>query len=196
MRSNILHLYPLWLPIVILLSGCGKNSNDYYQSGVEHLRNHKTEEALSDFDNAIRLDSNNARAYLDRAIIKANSAVTKPDESDISQYISLSAPNLAFAYVARAWTRETRQQYDFALQDLNKAIAIDSDYIYGYVFKERVLREKGDTLQLQNFLQTIGEKTRRRMAENTMLTGFPVEIPNDVANPTATDTPNNNTSIK
>ena len=157
-------LFATWLLCSILLSmGCAKKSDDFLRSGISNERQHKFEDALSDFDNAIRLDTNNARAYLGRALIACKTGFIKPVDDDLSKYIQLTAHDMAIAYIGRGLTKFLLHDFRASVDDLDKAIVVDPSEIQGYEFKEQVLSESGDTVRLKEFLHNMDQQTLKRM---------------------------------
>jgi len=109
----------------ILLAGCTKKSDDFLLSGLSNEKQHKFQEALSDFNNAIRLDSNNAKAYLRRALIACRTGFTQPVGADLSKYIELTSPDLATAYIGRGLTNMLQGNIHESIKDLDNAIVVN-----------------------------------------------------------------------
>jgi tetratricopeptide (TPR) repeat protein len=162
---------PLLAVCAFLLAGCAKKSEDFLQSGLTHASKHKYQEALSDFDNAIKLDSNNARAFLERGLIACRTGYTKPIGDDLSKYIQFTAPKLAIAFIGRALANRLDHNFHESLNDLDRAIAIDPTNIQGFVFKKEVLQESGDTLHLQQFISGLDAQTLDRIKNYVPPTG-------------------------
>ena len=58
----------LLLVMTVALSGCGSGAAEHYVAGVEHSEEARWQEALAEFDEAIRLDSDHAEAHYQRAL--------------------------------------------------------------------------------------------------------------------------------
>lgn len=162
--KRILGLFlPLLTLYVFLFTGCVKTSDDFLQSGILLGNKHKYQEALSNFNHAIELDSNNARAYLERALIACRTGYTVPTNNDLSKYIELTSPKLAIAFIGRALNKRMEQNFVGSVDDLNKAIVLDPGNIQSFVFKKEVLQEVGDSLPLRQFLNGLDERTLDRI---------------------------------
>jgi len=90
--------------------------------------------AIADFNNALRLDPNNARIYHERG----NAYNTKGDKdraiADYTQAIQID-PNFANAYYNRGFVyfyRRNSGDIDRAIADCTKAIQIDPSYVHAY----------------------------------------------------------------
>ena len=158
---ELLRLLSLLCCMMVL--GCAEKSDEFLRSGLANQQQHKFQEALSDFNTAIRLDTNNARAYLGRALIACKTGFTKPVDDDLSRYIQLTAHDMAIAYIGRGMTRLLLHEFRRSIDDFDKAIAVDPSNIQGYEFKEQVLCENGDTLRLREFLNSMDQQTLTRM---------------------------------
>ena len=80
--------------------------------------------ALADFNQAIALDPNLARAYLNRGIIYGTLKDYSAALADYTQAIALN-PNYAKAYYGRGITNRNLKDYPAALADFNKSIVLD-----------------------------------------------------------------------
>ena len=149
--------------ICVLLVSCAKTSDDFLKSGLVNVQNRKYDTALSDFNNAVRLDSNNARAYLERAKIACRTGFTESVRKDLSKYIELTAHNMGIAYVGRALTKRFEHDVQSTIADLDRAIFVDPNNIQGYALKEIVLIESGDTVRLREFRQGLSDHIRQRL---------------------------------
>lgn len=94
----------------------------YLQRAFE-FDNSDTERALSDYDQAIRLNSNNAYAYSGRAIRLKHQGELDRAIADWTAFIQLK-PNSGWAYMLRSeiWLRKS--DYDRAIEDSSRAIKL------------------------------------------------------------------------
>ncbi|MCX6121654.1 MAG: hypothetical protein NTX44_08550 [Ignavibacteriales bacterium] len=164
MKFKIIISQLFFVLAVIIASGCSRSSDDFLQAGRTNVIDHKYDQALSNFNYAIELDSNNAQAHLERALIANKTSNPVPLEADLSKYIELTAKSLAIAHIGRALDRMLhRTDPNASLADLNNAIAIDPSNIQGYHFKRELLSQQGDTVQLKEFLNSIDDSTRLKL---------------------------------
>jgi serine/threonine-protein kinase len=143
--------------------GCARTSDEFRHSGIAKAEHHQDAEALQELSEAIRLDSTDARAYFERALVASRLGPSTSTESDLNRYITLTEPQLAKAYIGRGLMHKVHRGLEASIKDLDKAILIDPANIQGFVFKEQVLREIGDTVRLQAFLHALDNNTRDRM---------------------------------
>jgi serine/threonine-protein kinase len=151
------------LGAAVALIGCTKTSDQLRQSGIAKSEQHQDAEAFQELSEAIKLDSNDARAYFERALVSSRLGPSTSTESDLNRYITLTAPQLAKAYIGRGLLHRVHGGFEASVGDLDKAILLDPGNIQGFVFKEQVLREIGDTVRLQAFLHALDYSTRDRM---------------------------------
>ncbi len=119
-------------------AGGTKNADAYtaYALGREALRKYgqpSVEEAIAQFQKAVDLDPQFARAYASLAAayakqyhLTAERAALDLAESNSDKALRL-APDLPQAYSERAMVKSERGQYDAAVSDLMKAIQLDPD---------------------------------------------------------------------
>jgi tetratricopeptide (TPR) repeat protein len=89
-----------------------------------YINNGKTDEALSDCDQAIQLEPKNAVAYANRCAAHINKRETDDALSDCNQAIQLNSKNAA-AFHNRAAGYSAKGDYDRAIADLDHAIQLD-----------------------------------------------------------------------
>ena len=87
--------------------------------------------AISDYDMAIRLKSDDAGAYNNRGTAKAELGQYFPAISDYDMAIRLE-PDYVFAYYNRGNTRYDLKQYAAAISDYDMAIHLKPDYADAY----------------------------------------------------------------
>jgi lipoprotein NlpI len=99
--------------------------------------------ALTDFDEAIRIDPNNARMFLERGRAVAG-LLGDLDRAvrDLDQALALD-PDLVDAHIYRAGIHRRRGDYDRAILDFTAALAVDDDARI-HVARGGAYRAKGD----------------------------------------------------
>jgi tetratricopeptide (TPR) repeat protein len=88
--------------------------------------------AIADYDQAIRLDSNDAHAYNRRGIAYANKKDYDRAIADYSQAIQLD-PEFVAAYSNRGNAYKNKGDYDRAFADYDQAIRLDPEYAAAYI---------------------------------------------------------------
>ena len=102
----------------------------FYRRGVAYWRRHDANRAITDENEAIKLDGDLADAYLRRGAGYLSNADFKGAIADFTKAIELDPNNLR-AYVDRSIARAAEKQTDAALADAKKAIDIDPNFIAG-----------------------------------------------------------------
>lgn len=124
----------------------------------------KAQAAYKDFTRAIELDANNARAYLERALLHIERDDYEPALANLNQALSIDG-KLTPALYNRGLAYFKMGDLDRALADINKAI--DLDPRYAAAFKLR-----GDVYELQtrrlNRAQSQQDPWRRQQAAREM----------------------------
>jgi len=115
------------LVLLVGLSGCGIGVSDYDEAimdGLANLNLNDPEEALQDFERAIKIDPNQAGGYLG----KANALNILGRYREAIEYYNqaiLIDPNLANAYVNRAIAYSHLGEYKLAIADYEKGLELD-----------------------------------------------------------------------
>lgn len=95
----------------------------YTNRGIAYVRKNNREMAISDFDEAIRVDPKNARAYFNRAYVRGDEGKHREALNDYNEAIRCDAA-YASAYYNRGETYLEMHAYRPALQDFRKAIQL------------------------------------------------------------------------
>lgn len=105
---------------------------------------HAYQEALNDFDLILKLSPDQADAYCGRGIV--NNLLKKYDQAiaDYNVAETLSHHNDAHVYYNRAITFATREEFRLALQDYNRALALDQADIDSIINRALVYAELGE----------------------------------------------------
>lgn len=99
------------------------------------------EQSITDYSEAISIDTTNANYYGYRADVKRLLGNYKEAKEDFTKAIAVE-PRQSWFYYRRGWTSEFTKEYDKALNDYNEAIAIDKDYVYTYLNRGRLYETK------------------------------------------------------
>jgi tetratricopeptide (TPR) repeat protein len=110
--------------------------------GVDAASTGDSDQALADFNEAVRLKPDNAEAYMNRGNI--HSSIGNPDQAmaDYNKAISLR-PDFAAAYVNRGNLYEKQKDYAHARKDWEQALHLDPKMLFAREGIER-LRQAGN----------------------------------------------------
>ena len=100
------------------------------------INNGKSDEALSDCNQAIQLDPKNAVAYANRCAAHIHKGEIDDALSDCNQAIQLDSKNAA-AFHNRAAGYSAKGNYDGAIADLDHAIQLDPNNATSYIGRAR-----------------------------------------------------------
>jgi tetratricopeptide (TPR) repeat protein len=98
------------------------------------------EQALEDFDFAIKLDSKYVRAYTQRGIVYRNLREYQQALVDLNRAIELD-PRYAWAYAQRGHTYRLCKEYYQAIEDFDRALELDPKYARAYIQRGSAYRE-------------------------------------------------------
>ena len=108
-----------------------KNTADYYNEGIEKYNNQDYQEAIEDFTQAIKINSNYAEAYLKRGNARYYLGDYQGTIEDYNQAIIIN-PNYAEAYNSRGCARYSSGDPQEAIKDFTQAIEINPNYAKAY----------------------------------------------------------------
>jgi lipoprotein NlpI len=99
--------------------------------------------ALSDCNEAIRIDPTYAAAYVNRGNTYLNKADLERAFADFNEAIRLDPKN-AWAYNARGNLFKNKGDLDHAMADLNESIRLDPNYAMPWFFRGDLYKTRGD----------------------------------------------------
>ncbi|MGO9614109.1 MAG: tetratricopeptide repeat protein [Dissulfurispiraceae bacterium] len=112
-------------------------------------------EALKDFDNAIKVDSQYPLIYVARADVYVKLGDRPRAFDDLNRVIAMK-PNVLLAYLNRAYLYVSSGDYQRALGDLDRAVKLKPDYDKAYNNRGIVYKEMGNyALALREFTKSI-----------------------------------------
>jgi tetratricopeptide (TPR) repeat protein len=119
---------------------------DHLSRGKDFDREGKYDEAIREYDEAIRLDPNNAAAYHQRAIAYAwNKKDYNAAIADFTKAISIGGNNTAFMYYMRgAVYYQFIQDYDKAIADFTQSIKLNPNHVESYELRAVIYERKED----------------------------------------------------
>lgn len=115
-------------------------AGDLCERGLANYKKGKLNEAIADYDRAIRLDPKYASAYHDRGMCKQVKGDLEGAIADYDRAIGLD-PKYPKTYYNRATAKRAKGDLDGAIADCNRAIECDPKYVQAY-FLRGVLFEK------------------------------------------------------
>jgi len=147
-RSTPLHV-PTPTPIILCApaSYCVSKGQTYLDTDAA--------KAMEYFDEAIRLDPNDAGAYPSRGLAYATLGQYEKAIEDLTEAIRLN-PN-AFIYGSRGLAHATLGQYEKAIEDYTEAIRLDPNFAHFYFVRGLVYADLG---QYEKALQDYHEAIR------------------------------------
>jgi tetratricopeptide (TPR) repeat protein len=118
----------------------------YIWRGVSRSELKKYDEAIADFNEAIRLDPNNAMAYRNRGATHGRKGELEQALTDLGEAIRLD-PNDPLAPYDRGVVYYKKGEYDLAIADLGEAIRLKPNDAKAYWARGRAFAKKGDADQ-------------------------------------------------
>jgi hypothetical protein len=103
----------------------------YYRRGWDFYQGEQYDKAISEYNEAIRLDPNNATYYFARGVAYIDTKDYDEAIRDYNKAIKLE-PDSAAAYNNRGTAYDERQKYDKAISDYNKAIKLQPNFTSAY----------------------------------------------------------------
>ena len=99
--------------------------------------------ALSDCNEAIRLDPAYAAAYINRGNVYLNKADFERAFVDFNEAVRIDPKN-AWAHTARGDFYKNKGDFEHAMADFSEAIRLDSNYAMAYFFRSDLYKRKDD----------------------------------------------------
>ena len=115
----------------------------HVRRGLEYARAQKLEQALADYDLAIKADPTYATAFVNRGVAWVKSSDHERAIADLGQAIRM-APSYARAYAFRGFVLAATGQIESALDDLNEAVRLGPNDALTHANRGAVLVQKGD----------------------------------------------------
>jgi tetratricopeptide (TPR) repeat protein len=123
----------------------------HYNRGVYYRSRGNDDKALDDFDRALSLKSNYARAYNNRGAIRYRRGQNKLALEDFDRAIE-SSPDFAEAYFNRGRVHMAERADDLALRDYTLAVQLDPDLAAAYNNRASIYFKRGQFEQaLEDF---------------------------------------------
>ena len=129
------------VPYVIIQQMFFKGINDYLADGNTSYQEKDYDSAIHNYSEALKLDSNNAVAYVKRGDTYENKEDYDRAMTDYNQALKLDPKNVD-AYNNRGIAFYHKQDYDRAMTDYNQALKLDPKYVDAYYNRGLVYEAK------------------------------------------------------
>jgi tetratricopeptide (TPR) repeat protein len=120
-----------------------KSAESYLRSGISHAASRDYDEAVADFSEAIRMDSQFALAFYDRGLAYYLKKDTVRALADYDQAVRLD-PTYVDAYFNRGQTHGVLQNLDAAIGDFSTVIRLNPKHVGAFVERGNAYRAKQD----------------------------------------------------
>ncbi len=124
-----------------ILFGCA--GVDHLKQGNTYLRKGKYDQAIADYNEAIRLNPKDAHAYFNRAIAYGKKGNYDQAIADLTEAIRLN-PKYTQAYINRGIAYEYKGEIDKTIADWTEAIRLDPKNTWAYNHRGNAYAGKGD----------------------------------------------------
>ncbi len=128
-------LVPLWV--------AAQSAQDYYKAAMIKLVSNRYEEAVSDFNRAIKADAKMIDAYFNRGIAYEKLGRLDDAVRDYTKVIKLDA-GMNEAYINRGLLYRKQKKYALAIKDFDKAIELRPDFAFAYMYRADTYFEMND----------------------------------------------------
>ncbi|NES67722.1 MAG: serine protease, partial [Okeania sp. SIO2D1] len=121
-----------------------QDAESYFNQGFEHYDRGEYEQAIADYNQAIRLNPKFALAYYNRGVAYDLLGEYENALADYDASIRLNYTSLWLPYTARAGIYKKQGEYKKAIADYNQAIQINSQYTIAYFNRGNVYSDQGE----------------------------------------------------
>ena len=139
-------------------------AEDYFARGFEKDRKFDFQGAISDYNEAIRLNPNNALAYNNRGFAKYELEDKQGAISDYNEAIRLNS-NYVLAYGNRAEAKSALGDKEGAIADYNEIIRLNSNEAHGYYGRGLIKKEIGEKQEALADFQKASELFQKQDTE-------------------------------
>ncbi len=119
------------------------DAREFVTRGTHFFQTREYENALRDFDEAIRLDPKSAKAYYGRGCVWARGEQNAKALADLSQAVKLDPKDVS-AYVDRGLVRMILGEWELALADWDVALKLDPKQVSALTYRATVRAGSAD----------------------------------------------------
>jgi tetratricopeptide (TPR) repeat protein len=139
MRKAIILLWIFFAPQWVI----SQSAQDYYKAAMIKLVSNRYQEAVNDFDRAIKANPKMIDAYFNRGIAYEKLGKTENAVRDYTKVIKLDA-GMNEAYINRGLLYRKQKKFDAAIKDFDKAIDLRPDFAFAYLYRADTYFEMND----------------------------------------------------
>ncbi len=126
--------YRLLIIFLFLLTACDSKVKQANKRGLEYMKQNLYDQAISEFNHALSINSTWFPAYYNRAISYANAHCYQEALTDFN-YVLASYPDHADSYFNRALVYENIGLYANAIKDYSETLKLRPDFILAYHYR-------------------------------------------------------------
>ena len=119
------------------------SAEEYLRRGVAYYSRSNFDQAISDFNKAIKVKPDLAQGYLNRGLAYINRGNTEQAFVDYAKALELN-PQFDEAYSVRGLAHASRLKFDEAILDYGKAIEVNPQYVQAYLNRGFLYVNKGE----------------------------------------------------
>ena len=132
-----------WNEIIPLLQNGDLKVVSYNRRGIAKRRMGNHADAIADYNSALEINPNHAKAYCNRGIAKRHMGDYASAIADYDSALEIS-PNYAKAYNHRGFAKSRMGDYVSAIADYDSALEINPNYANAYCNRDIAKRRMGD----------------------------------------------------
>ncbi|MDP4206416.1 MAG: tetratricopeptide repeat protein [Bacteroidota bacterium] len=126
------------------LSVNNKNSNNYLNKGIFESLTTKYNDALNDFDQAIKIDNNNTLAYFERANVRSKMVDLILSLPDFSERQILTVRKGVGNVKTQQKVQTKIQDYDLAISDYQKVLDLNPHFLFALFNRANIYCKTGE----------------------------------------------------
>lgn len=150
------------------LGAQGSSAEVHWQKGNDYLTAQQWEQALKEYDQALKLDPNHVKSYIGRGVAYLSTKQYDQALADFNRALKLdpAGPEAYGAYLNRGLAYRDKGQFDQALADFNKSLELNPDNTLALYYKASALDLGGRSAEalvaLKLFVQQCPENEHTR----------------------------------
>jgi len=153
-RCSILLVVLAGLLSAFTFAACDTPVQSHFKQAVRLQEQGKLQEAIAEYDEALKLNPKQAEAYTNRGTAYANLGQPQRAIDDYTQAIVLNSKD-ALAFNNRGYTYLELRRYEVALADFNETIRLKKEFANAYLNRGIVLSLLGRQAEAQKDLDLV-----------------------------------------